>query len=60
VTLATKLTASALAGVLAVVLTHYWRHFPVRLALISGVAIGVLVYSTLQATARLSDLYRRR
>jgi hypothetical protein len=60
VTLTTKLVVSAVAGAAALLLTHYWRQFPLRLALISGIAIGVLTYSTLQASMRLRNVYRRR
>jgi predicted Rossmann fold nucleotide-binding protein DprA/Smf involved in DNA uptake len=60
VTTAIKVTASAVVAILTIALTYYWRHFPPRLALISGLAVGVLVYSTLQAGGRLSTLYRRR
>jgi hypothetical protein len=60
VTTVTKIAASAAVGILTLALTYYWRHFPLRLAVISGVAVGVLVFSTLQAGGRLSNLYRRR
>jgi len=60
VTTVTKVIASAAVAILTIALTYYWRHFPLRLALISGLAVGVLVYSTLQAGRRLSNLYRRR
>jgi len=59
-TTATKLAASAAAGLLTLAVTHFWRDFPLRLALISGIAVGVLVFSTLQASVRLGSLYRRR
>ena len=57
---AVKVVLAAAAGVLTVALTYSWRDFPLRLALISGVAVGVLVFSTLQASARLGNIYRRR
>jgi len=58
-TVATKLACSAAAGFLTLAVTHFWRDFPLRLALISGIAVSVLAYSTLQASARLANLYRR-
>jgi hypothetical protein len=56
----TKIAASATVAILTVALTYYWRHFPLRLAMVSGLAVGVLVFSTLQAGGRLGNLYRRR
>jgi hypothetical protein len=58
-TLATKLVISFAAGLLTLAITLFWREFPLRLALISGIAVGVLAFSTLQAIARLSTVYRR-
>ena len=59
-TTVTKVIASAAVAILTIALTYYWRHFPLRLALIGGLAVGVLAYSTLQAGGRLGNLYRRR
>ena len=55
----TKLIVSMAAGLVTLALTYFWREFPIRLALISGIAVGVLAFSTLQAIARLSTVYRR-
>lgn len=59
-TMAIKLMVSAAAGLVTLALTYFWREFPLRLALISGIAVGVLAFSTLQASTRLGNIYRRR
>jgi hypothetical protein len=58
-TLTTKLIVSFATGLVTLALTYFWREFPARLALISGIAVGVLAFSTLQAIGRLSTVYRR-
>lgn len=57
---ATKLILAVAAAIVTLAITHFWREFPLRLALISGVAVGVLVFATLQTSARLGNIYRRR
>jgi hypothetical protein len=54
-----KLAIAVGVGLITLALTLFWREFPMRLALISGIAVGVLAFSTLQAIGRLSNVYRR-
>ena len=46
-------------GVPTFLLTFYWREFPLRLALVSGLSVGILTYMALQAGERLARIYRR-
>ncbi|MDX1384228.1 MAG: hypothetical protein R3190_11325 [Thermoanaerobaculia bacterium] len=54
-----KLVTSIATGLLTLALTYFWRGFPLRLAVLSGVSVGLLVYSTFQASARLRRMYRK-
>ena len=57
--MAGKLVISFVTCVLSFLLTYLWRHFPMRLAVLGSLSIGVLTYSTLQASDRLRRMYRR-
>jgi hypothetical protein len=46
-------------GLAVYAITLYWRDFPPRLALLSGVSVSIFIYSLLQASERLRRLYRR-
>ena len=46
-------------GSLTLAITLYWRNFPYRLAVLSGMGVAILTYSTVQATERLRQLYRK-
>ncbi|MEE2776245.1 MAG: hypothetical protein VYE73_05725 [Acidobacteriota bacterium] len=54
-----KLVLSLAAGLLTVGVTVWWRDFPMRLALLSGISVGLLSYSAMQASGRLLKMYRR-
>jgi hypothetical protein len=46
-------------GVPTALLCYYWRGFPLRLALVGGMSVGFLTYMAVQASERLSRIYRR-
>lgn len=51
------LAAAVALGAGAVLL--WWRHFPLGLATVAALAIGVLTYSAVGTAARLRSLWRR-
>ena len=55
-----RLLVAIAVGGLVFGLTYYWRDFPLRLAILSGLSVAVLGYSTVQASERLRHLFRRR
>jgi len=57
--MAKRIAWSVGVGILALSVTFFWRGFPPRLAVLSGVAVGILVYTTLRAVGLLATLYRR-
>ena len=51
-----KFLWAALAGVLLMLVLHYWRGFPWNLALIVGIGGAALVYWTFRAVENLRRL----
>ena len=47
------------SGAVAHAAALYWQHFTFVQSLIVGVAIGILVHTTISTVERLRDLYRR-
>ncbi len=54
-----RLFVALAIGGLTFALTYYWREFPLRLAIVSGLSVAVLGYSTVQASERLRRIFRR-
>ena len=54
-----RIAWSVAFGILTLAVTLLWRGFPLRLALLSGVAVGILLYSTSEAIGRVAALYRK-
>ncbi len=54
-----RIAWSVAFGILTLAVTLFWRGFPLRLALLSGVAVGILLYSTSETIGRVAALYRK-
>ncbi len=54
-----RLFWAVVLGGLTLLLTLYWRGFPYPLSVLSSLSVAILTYSTVQATERLRQLYRR-
>lgn len=48
-----------LAGLATIVVVVVWRGFPWLMALFSGIAVGALVFVTLQTSERIRGQFRR-
>jgi len=51
-----RIAGSVAFGILTLAVTLLWRGFPLRLALLSGVAVGILLYTTSEAIGRVAAL----
>ncbi len=48
------------AGVLGMLAALTWRHYRLELAVVTGLAVGLLAFATLRTVARLGEIFRRR
>lgn len=53
-----RILVSLLALAATVAATMIWRHFPPSLAILSGVGVGALTFSTLSTAVRLREHFR--
>lgn len=53
-----SLVVAIAIGGLIFALTFFWRHFPLHLAIVSGMSAAALGYTTVQASERLWHIFR--